>query len=436
MSGKFGIPFGFNADQQTFVSYTQDRHLLTFGPTRSGKGATVIVQALLQSPHSLLCIDPKGQNAAITARRRRDFGDVFALNPFALHTGEPWKLPMSRFNPLAHLRADSGTLVADVSSLAEALILTKGRDPYFDDTARELVKALILFLVTEESDVATLPEMRRLLTQEETEFTATLTKMAESSHSFVRQPATRFLRETRDIQSSISSAITQTAFLDDPRLADLNTGTLTGNDFTMPQLQHKPTTVFVILPGRYMEAYARLFRLIVTTAIDQLTATPGGYPTLLLLDEFAALQNLAAISKAFGFAAGYNLQCWGFLQDLPQLKAIYQDKWESFIANAGLLQFFTPADMTTAEYLQRRGGQTTGEKRGHTIAGTRGRPQISQQFNEERVPILPVEATMDMSQEQQIVFFGGTHSASFEGRKPYYKISRLKGLYDPDPFHS
>lgn len=435
MSARFSIPFGYSPERKSFPSYADDRHLLTFGPTRSGKGATVIVQALLEVPHSVLCIDPKGQNAAITARRRRELGDVYALNPFGLHTGAPWNLPKSRFNPLSHLDAAQENLVADVSSLAEALILTKGRDPYFDDTARDLVKLLILHLVTTKGKEATLPEMRRLLTLPEEAFVKTLAEMEESTFAFVRQPASRFLKETRDIQSSISSAITQTAFLDDPVLADPEHGALTGSDFSIPQLQQRPTTVFVILPGRYMEAYARFFRLVVTTAIDQLTAQAGGYPTLLLLDEFATLQNLPAVSKAFGFAAGYNLQCWGFLQDLPQLQAIYKDKWESFIANAGLLQFFTPSDLTTAKYLQERGGMMTGETRSQSLSGTVGRPQHSQQVSETRVPLLPLEETMGLSQEQQIIFFGGRHSPAMSTRRRYYTIRRLAGRYDPDPFH-
>lgn len=435
MSVKFSIPFGYNPERNTFPSYPDDRHLITFGPTRSGKGATVIVQALLEVPHSVLCIDPKGQNAAITARHRRTLGEVYALNPFGLHTGAPWHLPKSRFNPLAHLSATQETLVADVSSLAEALILTKGRDPYFDDTARDIVKAIILYLVTDANQTATLPEMRRLLTQEEEPFTKMLSAMTLSSFPFVRQSAARFLKETRDIQSAISSAITQTAFLDDPVLAHPAYGALTGNDFSMLDLKAKPTTIFVILPGRYMEAYARFFRLIVTTAIDQLTAQAGGYPTLLLLDEFATLQNLPAVSKAFGFAAGYNLQCWGFLQDLPQLKAIYQDKWESFIANAGLLQFFTPSDLTTAEYLQRRGGMTTGENKSRSLSQSPGSQSASQQISETRVPVLPLETTMGMAQSQQILFLAGQHSAVLSSRKPYFAIDRLRGRYDPDPFH-
>jgi type IV secretion system protein VirD4 len=70
MPTEFAIPYGYNAERGTFPSYTDNRHLCTFGPTRSGKGSTIIIQALLKVPHSVVVIDPKGQNAAVTARRQ------------------------------------------------------------------------------------------------------------------------------------------------------------------------------------------------------------------------------------------------------------------------------------------------------------------------------------------------------------------------------
>jgi type IV secretion system protein VirD4 len=438
MTPEASIPYGYN-DDGTFPSYSDKRHLLTFGPTRSGKGATVIVQALLRVPHSVICIDPKGQNAAITARQRRALGDVYCLNPFGLHTGKPWNLPRHRFNPLAHLTIDSENLVAEVASLAEALILTEGKEPYFDNTARDLVKVCILHLITQRNepnaDPVTLASVRRYLTLPEKGFVELFVRMEQSPFPFVAQAAPRFLREARDIQSSISSAITQTAFLDDPNLSHPETGTLTGSDFTMLDLKRKPTTVFLILPGRFLEAYARFFRLVVTSAVDQLTSDAGGHPTLLMLDEFATLQNLQAISKAFGFAAGFNLQCWAFLQDLPQLKAIYENKWESFIANAGLLQFFTPTDMTTAEYLQRRGGERIAETRGKQVSPWWGIPK-SVSVGESREPLLRPEMTMSMTAREQMVFFAGKHSAFPVGRAPYWEIPRLQGLWDIDPYQS
>ncbi len=257
------IPYGYNADG-TFPCYTEDRHLLTFGPTRSGKGATVIVQALLDVRHSVICIDPKGQNAAITARQRRELhgeANVFCLNPFGLHTGAPWHLPKHRFNPLAHLKIESDTIVADVASLAEALVITEGREPFFTDAARDLIKGILLHLLATEGERATLPELRRCLTLSrgvktdgsDDEFGKLIFDMTESPHFFIRQLASPFIEKSRTIQSVIAVAATQTTFLDDPTIAY----TLGGSDFDMMQLKRTPSTVFLILPGRYMEAYAR-----------------------------------------------------------------------------------------------------------------------------------------------------------------------------------
>lgn len=72
--------------------------------------------------------------------------------------------------------------------------------------------------------------------------------MAKSSYAFISQPIGRFRDpEARDISSAINTAITQTAFLDDPALTDAaRGGALTASDFDVLQLKRKPTTVYLI----------------------------------------------------------------------------------------------------------------------------------------------------------------------------------------------
>jgi type IV secretion system protein VirD4 len=298
----------------------------------------------------------------------------------------------------------------------------------------DLIHVLLLYLVATKGSGATLPDMRRLLTQPEEMFLDTIKTMVLMQElPFIAQPAARFHDVGREIKSVISTAITQTFFLDDPNIARV----LGGSDFSMMGLKEKATTVFLILPGRYLNAYSRFFRLAVTSAIDQLTARPGGHPTLFILDEFATLQNLGAVSKAFGFAAGYRLQLWPFLQDLPQLQAIYGDKWESFLANAGLVQFFAPSDMTTAEYLLKRGGQYTTKQINESFSTLPdARASSSLAFSDTRVALLPCETTMSMPADIQVVFFGGVHGPSVVKRWNYFENRRLAGLYDNDPFHN
>jgi type IV secretion system protein VirD4 len=356
-----------------------------------------------------------------------------------MHAGEPWNLPGHRYNPLAHLDINSPNIVADVAALSQALILTQGKEPYFDDTARDLVSAVMLHLIATLGRKATLGLVRKLITEiaaRGKEAAELLVTMGKSPHAFVRQPIGRFKdAEARDISSAVNTAITQTAFLDDPAIADPSRGTLSGSDFELSQLKERPTTVYLILPGRYMDSYARFLRLIITSAIDQLTSEPGGYPVLMILDEFARLEHLPAVSNAFGFAAGFNLQLWPFLQDLPQLQELYGKKWSSILANCGMQQFFTPTDVETAEYLQRRGGMTTGMSKSHSYAGRLWKKERSESHSESRVPLLPFEYTMSLPSDQSIVFFAGKHDPLVAGRKPYWEIPRLAGMFDSDPYH-
>ena len=72
-----GIPIG-NRD---------DRHLTVVAGSRSGKGRSYIVPNLLSYNGSTIVIDPKGENAAITARyRAQELGqNVHILDPFRIN---------------------------------------------------------------------------------------------------------------------------------------------------------------------------------------------------------------------------------------------------------------------------------------------------------------------------------------------------------------
>jgi len=67
------------------LHYESDRHLLTIAPTRSGKGTTAIIPNLLTYTGSALVIDPKGENAMITAARRKAMGQaVYIVDPWMI----------------------------------------------------------------------------------------------------------------------------------------------------------------------------------------------------------------------------------------------------------------------------------------------------------------------------------------------------------------
>ncbi len=65
------------------------------------------------------------------------------------------------------------------------------------------------------------------------------------------------------------------------------------------------------------------------------------------------------IEQAYGLMAGYGLQLWAIIQDFNQLERIYGDGWQSFIANAGMVNYFGSSDTKTAEYFSSLCGETT-----------------------------------------------------------------------------
>src|SRR5579863_1011453 len=67
---------GENLDRTlTPLGYADDRHVCLVSGSRGGKGVGVLVPNLCFWPGSSIVIDPKGENAAVTARRRGSGSD-------------------------------------------------------------------------------------------------------------------------------------------------------------------------------------------------------------------------------------------------------------------------------------------------------------------------------------------------------------------------
>lgn len=81
-------------------------------------------------------------------------------------------------------------------------------------------------------------------------------------------------------------------------------------------------------------------------------------PMLVCLDEFSALGYMSQLENAAGLIAFFHVKLWVILQDWGQGKTLYKERWESFTANAGILQFFGTNDLATTEYIAKRLGKT------------------------------------------------------------------------------
>lgn len=365
LTGEDGFRLGTfrEGKEEAAIRYAGPRHLLTVAPTRAGKGVAAIVPNLLTYRGSALVIDPKGENALITAKRRAALGQaVHLIDPWNIAAGKLGMKP-ARFNPLDLLKADDPDLVENAALIADALVVSGGgaNDRFWDDEARAMIVGFILWIVTapEEAGKRTLGRVRELLVLEGKDQTELFGKMIEADHPVVQSSGSRALQKEEKVFSNVlATAQSHTNVLDSPRILD----SLSGSDLSFADLKAKPSTVFLILPADRLDTYGRWLRLLVQQAIlvnaRNIDAAPAR-PILFLLDEMAALGRLSMVEQAFGLMAGFGMQLWGIVQDLSQLRRLYGDGWETFIGNSGVLQYFGSRDRMTAEYFSALCGVST-----------------------------------------------------------------------------
>jgi type IV secretion system protein VirD4 len=370
--------------------YEDERHAIVFGPTGTGKTTRFLMVDLLSdclNDRSVIVIDPKGELAAVTAKHRHQLPghDVKILDPFGRlrdavkdrphvyrYLIENGLTESVGFNPLAILDPNSASFYDDAAAIGEALIKIEGKDPHWTESAQGLVVGLIMWERLRNGCEANLENVRALLTEPDryedvrdadgnayrqlaNGLRSTAINMIAEGGYEIGSLASRFKRENDEIASIVSAGDTQTRWLLSPLMrADLRKEP--GINFA--QLKAKPTTVYVILPAERMRTHSVWLRLVIVSALRALYR-PGGLRTVLLIDEMAALGHLGPLEDAFGLVRGYRIQIAGFLQDLGQLKSLYQDRWESFLGNAGVVQGLAPNDLFTAEWMSRRSGQAT-----------------------------------------------------------------------------
>jgi len=368
-----GLLIGRDPYTQELLRYHGPAHLLTLAPTRAGKGVGTIIPNLLVAERPMLVIDPKGENARIAGAARSRFGPVHVLDPFGV-SGHA----SAALNPMDRLRPENLDLGEDAATLADALVMDppgQVSEAHWNEEAKALLGGLILFAALhEEPGRRNLGTVREYLTLPPDSFAALLRLMQDSDHAhgLIARAANRFLgKADREAASVMSNAQRHTHFLDSPRMAR----TLERSTFRFSDLRRGIVSVFLVLSPNRLDAYARWLRLMVTESLHDIaryaedaqrgsqsaTGASGGSrpPALFLLDEFAALGRLEAVERAMGLMAGYGLQLWPILQDMSQLKALYGERANTFVANAGILQVFGVNDSETAQWLSRTMGKET-----------------------------------------------------------------------------
>lgn len=383
-------------DEGREVGHGDDRHAVTVAGSRAGKGRTVIIPNLFRWPGSCVITDPKGENATRTAlhRSRRLPGHEVAVLDPCFAADVPDDLRVS-FNPVDLIDAESDEAIDLAAAIGDAVMIGSGdgKDIHWNESARQIFEAVLLHVaVTEYGARRSLARVRQLLILGDPDYARVLTSIAraedegaervtpfaalwsamansDAENEAVRDVivgAANSVQEMGDNErgSVLSTARRNTKFIDSPWMRRCLVGSEHTRRLDIDALKSAPggLSVYLCLPARFIPTHARFLRLVLNLMlfrmeVQGLTQPACGHPVLFILDEFAALGRMEAIEKAAGLMAGFGVKLWPFLQDLGQLKRHYKEAWETFLGNAGVLQFFANADMTTLEWLSKRLGQ-------------------------------------------------------------------------------
>ncbi len=358
------------------IGFGDDTHAVTIAGNRSGKGRSSIVPTLLDYRGATLVIDVKGELATITARQRAEGGQaVFVVDPFDIVQG-PARQYRARFNPLSILRTGSPTLIEDAGLVADALVVPGNtQDPHWDESSRAFIEGVVLFVATDElfEGRRTLAQVRDLISgQAHAEDVTGMDVLAEqmrannAADGFVRQAvidaAEDFFAKPPDERGSVlSNTRRHLRFLAYPQIRD----SLSGHEFDLASLKTghggQPATIYLCLPAMRMATCNRWFRLFVNLALAEMEriAVKPPTPVLFCLDEFPVLGHMQALEQAAGQIAGLGVKLWVVVQDIGQLKALYKERWQTFLGNAGMVQLFGLNDLATLEWVSKRLGTTS-----------------------------------------------------------------------------
>jgi len=448
--------------EDSFIGVADDRHMITVAGSRAGKGVSVIIPNLILYPGSTLAIDPKGELASITARRRAEgLGQkVFVLDPFD-RTSEAARPYKASFNPMGILTEDNRHIVEDAGLIADALVIPGGGDIHWDETARSFIEGLILHVATcpryaGRRNLVTVrellvrgvepypelvgndPELLEALSSSKNLAMESLRREMEcngEAGGFVQDAATEmFDRDPKEMNSVLSSARRHTTFLGFPAMREVLQDHAELRDLRILKTAPEGATIYLCLPAGRLGTCNRWLRLFVNLTLEAMereqrhAAHGSKAPVLLCLDEFATLGRMEQMEAAAGQIAGLGCKLWPILQDIGQIEALYKDRWETFIGNAGVLQFFANNDVRTLDYISKRLGQTSVVVKG-IGTDTSKRQEVHSLLTPEEVSRY---FGRDAPYQRQLIIRAG-EAPMVIGRIKYHKDPRFHGLYD-DPY--
>ena len=334
-------------------------NVLVVGGSGSGKSASYSIPNAYQMLGSYVFTDPKGELYDRTAGYLKQHGyKIKVLNLVHPQFSDG-------YNPLMHISSE-----IDVDVIANTIV--KGQkseggnsDPFWDDSAEMLLKALIYYLLAtrpeEEQNLASCAELVRAANSNGgSNLLSELMSQLPYDHPARMNYKSIEIAPEKTYSSILSTLQSKLGKFDSKEIAEL-TSTDTIN---FDEIGTEKTAVYVISSDTHT-AYDFLLTIFFSQMIQQLydfADNNGGrlsIPTYFILDEFANIGRIPDFDKKISTSRSRKISFSVVLQNLDQLEAIYEKSYETIIGNCDTHVFLGSNSQKTVEYFSKALGEKT-----------------------------------------------------------------------------
>ena len=348
--------------------HRRNLNVLVCGGSGAGKTRFFAKPNVMQANTSYVVLDPKGEIL-------RDTGNLLVDEGYEIKVLDLINMEKSHcYNPFVYLHEDN-----DIQKLVTNIFKNttpKGaqtQDPFWDNAAMMLLLALIFYLhyeaPPEEQNYPMVLEMIRAgeVMEENENYRSPLDilfdKLAE------RNPEHIALKYYRNYRSGSGKTLKSIQITLVSRLEKFNLDSLAGitqtDDMELADIGERKTAVFAVIPDND-SSFNFIVGMLYTQLFQQLYYKAdiehgGRLPVHVhfVMDEFANVALPDEFDKLLSTMRSREISVSIIIQNLAQLKALFEKQWESIVGNCDEFLYLGGNEQSTHEYVSKLLGKET-----------------------------------------------------------------------------
>ena len=360
--------------------HRRNLNVLVCGGSGAGKTRFYAKPNIMNANTSFVVLDPKGELL-------RDTGHLLEEKGYEIKVLDLIDMEKSHcYNPFVYISSDD-----DIQRLTTNLFKNttpKGsqtQDPFWDQTAAMLLKALVCYLHYEappdEQNFSMVMEMIRAgdVKEDNEEYQSVLDELFERLEE--RNPEHIALKYYRAYHSGSAKTLKSIQISLVSRLEKFNLDSLAGitqcDEMDLGQIGEKKTAVFAVIPDND-SSFNFIVGMLYTQLFQQLyyqadSVHGGRLPVHVhfVMDEFANVALPDEFDKLLSTMRSREISVSIIIQNLAQLKALFEKQWESIVGNCDEFLYLGGNEQSTHEYVSKLLGKETIDT--NTYGRSRGR---------------------------------------------------------------